>query len=248
GTFLTDNWLFFSGLAYHVDEKGLIQTGFHTINGVRYYLPADGRIVPGWHTVGTDTFYIQANGSLAVSAVIDGKTIGADGKVTGTAPVAQETVQAAVPVTAFQSTIQQIIDQITTPQMTPEQKLLACYVWVMDAITYQRSYDTPAGDWTKAYAAEAYSTGKGNCYRYAAAFAYLAKGLGYEARVCTGGIQSVRGGLTPHGWVEINFGGTWLLFDPDMQDTRRGTNYFAVTYEAFPVKPLVKETDWPVTF
>ena len=254
GTFLTDNWLFFAGLAYHVDQNGLIQIGFHKIGGVQYYLPADGRIIPGWNTVGNDTFFILENGSLAVNTVVDGKKIGADGRVTGAAPAQTAPTaptapaQPAAPMTAFHGTVQQILNQITTPEMTPDQKLLAAYVWVMDATTYLRSYETPAGDWTKAYAMDIYSTGRGNCYRYAAAFAYLARALGYETRVCTGSIQATRGGLTPHAWVEINFGDQWLLFDPDMQDARRGVNYFAVTYDAFPVKPLVKAADWPVAF
>ena len=97
------------------------------------------------------------------------------------------------------------------------------------------------------YALDIYATGQGNCYRYAAAFAYLARELGYTVRVATGQIAASRGGVTPHAWVEINVNGSWLICDPDMEDAKR-SNYYMRTYSNYPVKPLNKEREWPIEF
>lgn len=140
----------------------------------------------------------------------------------------------------FYAKVQGIIAAVTLPEQTPEEKLQACYQYVLDRTTYKRTYETPSGDWTKQYASDIYDTGYGNCYRYAAAFAYLAKGLGYEVHVCTGKIQAARGGVTPHGWVEVKIGDQWLICDPDMQDAKH-SNYYMRTYENYPVKPLITE-------
>lgn len=147
----------------------------------------------------------------------------------------------------FFGKVQNIITSVTTLDMTPDQKLRACYQYVLDHTTYKRTYDTPSGDWTRQYASDIYDTGKGNCYRYAAAFAYLAKGLGYQVHVCTGQISAARGGLTPHGWVEIWDGTQWLICDPDMQDSKGG-NYYLRTFANYPVKPLVQEQVWELSF
>ena len=45
-----------------------------------------------------------------------------------------------------------------------------------------------------------YETEKGNCYNFAAAFAMLARALGYDAEAISG---LVGGELQAHGWVEI---------------------------------------------
>ena len=78
-------------------------------------------------------------------------------------------------------------------------------MYIIDNTSYKRTYDTPAGDWTGEYAMQLYTSGEGNCYRYASAFAYLVSGLGYEARVVTGEIGARRGGTNPHGWAEVKF-------------------------------------------
>lgn len=250
GTFKRDDWLHHMDRNWYFGHEGYLLTGFHTISGILFYLPADGMFRVGWNTVSEGKYYLQQDGSVAVNTVIDGERIGADGLViTGRAAQAASSQAAAPtqPVSEFHRVCLEILSQITTPEMTNEQKLQAAYQWVLAVTTYKRTYETPSGDWTKAYAMDIYSTGQGNCYRYAAAFAYLAKALGYEVRVCTGQISARRGGTTPHGWVEVNYGGQWLICDPDMQDTTGG-NYYLKTFQAYPVKPLNKAADWPIAF
>ena len=131
--------------------------------------------------------------------------------------------------------------------MSEEDKLLACYNYVINTSGYRRTYETPTADWTSQFSWEILSSGEGNCFRYAAAYASLVKGLGYDARVATGFIGNRKGGLSPHGWTEVRIGDAWYIFDTEMHDAKNGKkNYYFKTYETYPSKPLKKEADWPV--
>jgi len=149
--------------------------------------------------------------------------------------------------TAFEAAVLQILSEITTDEMTQDEKRRACFDYVLGRAVYQRTYDQPSGDWTKDYAMDIYAFGTGNCYRYAAAFAYLAKAIGDDVKVCTGMIASSKGGLTPHGWVEITIDGIDYICDPDMHQMK-DEDYYMKTFEQYPVKPLEKEVEWDIAF
>ena len=142
-----------------------------------------------------------------------------------------------------------IVSANVSPEMSEIDKTRALYNYMMAATAYKRDYITPAGNWGPAYAYECLSTGYGNCYRYAAAFAHLLKAAGIESRIAYGQIHAARGGLTPHSWTEINIGGAWYVVDCEMQDAK-GTKYdfFMKTYDEYPVKPLVPQGYLPATF
>ena len=71
-----------------------------------------------------------------------------------------------------------------------------------------------------AYANKIFSTGKGDCYNFTAAFCFLARALGYEASsiagVC-GYVWNSTAAIT-HGWVEIVMDGNVYLFDPQIEN------------------------------
>lgn len=79
------------------------------------------------------------------------------------------------------------------------------------------------------------TTGRGNCYSYAAVFWALGRGLGYETIGISG---TMTGTDQPHSWVEIYFDGTPYIFDPEMEMVYRferdifDKDMFMVTYEA----------------
>ena len=135
----------------------------------------------------------------------------------------------------------------STASMTQSQQLQAAFDYLSKAVVYERSNETPSGDWLNEYATRTMSTNKGNCYGYAAAFGYIAKGLGYEARVCTGTVTSSLGGRTPHAWTEVKIGKKWYVFDAEMQRAKGG-GYYKQTYESYPAGPLIKETSQVVSF
>ena len=149
----------------------------------------------------------------------------------------------------LEQTVQGILSSCTNDSMDTAAKLRAAYQWVIDHTSYKRSYETPSGDWTKGYALEALTTGQGNCYRYGAALAYLAKGLGLDAKVVTGQIQSARGGVTPHCWTVITVDGTEYICDSEMADAKnRADAFYMKTFADYPVKPLVAQQEWAIDF
>lgn len=66
---------------------------------------------------------------------------------------------------------------------------------------------------TEWYAKYAFDHGVGHCYVKAAAFCYMARELGYEARLVKGYVPTASGSLSEHGWTEVKFGDTWYVFD-----------------------------------
>lgn len=140
-----------------------------------------------------------------------------------------------------------LIEAATNSRMNQKQQLRKCFDFLVNAVSYERSYDTPTGNWPGVYAVNMLENGKGNCYNYAAAFAYIARGLGYEAKVCTGTVTSSKGGRTPHAWTEIKMGDEWFVFDAEMQDAK-GDGYYRQTYSSYPAKPLDKEMTYTVSY
>ena len=140
-----------------------------------------------------------------------------------------------------------IVDASTVSGMTQKQELKSCFDYFVSASVYERKIDVPVGDWTEAYAKEIMTSSKGNCYNFAAAFAYIARSLGYEARVCTGTVESAYGGRTPHAWTEVRMGNNWYIFDTEMQRAK-GQGYYKQTYDTYPAGPIKKEASWTVYF
>lgn len=140
-----------------------------------------------------------------------------------------------------------VVDAATTGYMTQPQQLEEAFNTLVDNFSYERSYETPSGYWVKDYACKALSEKKGNCYGYASSFAYVATGLGYEARVCTGTVTSSLGGRTEHAWTEVKMGKKWYVFDAEMQDAK-GSGYYKQTYDSYPAGPLEKTSSYTVSF
>ena len=70
---------------------------------------------------------------------------------------------------------------------------------------------------------------RGNCYVMAATFCEMARALGYRAFFMAGSVPSLSGGLTPHGWVEIEEPDGLWVYDPDFQH-ETGLNGYRVRY------------------
>lgn len=98
-------------------------------------------------------------------------------------------------------------------------KLKKCYYYLSRNYSYKRYYTNlyPKAKDMKKFACDMFSSKEGNCHRYAACFAYIARVLGYDSRVVVGKISGYRGGMTPHGWTEVKKDGKWYVCDPDME-------------------------------
>lgn len=64
----------------------------------------------------------------------------------------------------------------------------------------------PQGNELSECACSLFDNGKGKCYRYVSAIAYIARVLGYLARTATGKVTSVHGG-----WAETRLDGCTML-------------------------------------
>lgn len=140
-----------------------------------------------------------------------------------------------------------VVDLSSTGSMTQPQQLEAAFDFIATYVSYVRSMEVPTGDWVREYASETLSTRTGNCYGYAASFAYVAKGLGYDARVCTGTVASSLGGRTAHAWTEVKMGNQWYIFDTEMQNAK-SFGYYKQTYDSYPAGPLEKTASYTVSF
>ena len=220
----------------------------------------------GWVEKKEGYYYVYNNGEIAKNTVIGIFAVGPTGLVTHQeaidqtnriiamqqAQAAQPQVQAApAPAAAgdLYSRCAAIVNSATNSSMSDIDKIRALYNYMMAATSYKRDNTKPVGNYGPQYAYEALTTGQGNCYRYASAYAYLLKAAGIESRIAYGQIHAARGGLTPHSWTEVNIGGNWYTVDCEMQDAK-GTKYdfFLKTYEEYPVKPLVPQGYLPVAF
>ncbi len=123
----------------------------------------------------------------------------------------------------------QFVGKYSTTSQSTSAKLQSCYNALWSKYPYKRYYESPSASKMAQFALDMFKNKQGNCYRYAAAFAYIAKVLGYEARVGVGQISAAAGGMTPHGWTEVKVGSTWYICDPDMQMNHPGVNSYMRT-------------------
>lgn len=97
----------------------------------------------------------------------------------------------------------------------------------------------PAGEWQEwsvPKAIDMYRSGGGNCYGYASLMCWLARRLGYDARVVSGNTLSSSQGQVPHGWVEVVEDGRTLIIDPERYHSMgAGYDLFMVTYDEAPI-------------
>ena len=75
------------------------------------------------------------------------------------------------------------------------------------------------------------NSGRGNCFGWASAYAYIATVLGYEARAAKGTTRLVSGGMGPHGWTMVNYGGSWKVCDANMNYK---ANCYMKSYGSYP--------------
>lgn len=115
---------------------------------------------------------------------------------------------------------QAVVARITNDKMSKEEKLRTCFEFVK---TYNGSRPrTPhytGIDWPVIYANDMFVNGSGNCCSYAAAFAYMAKAIGYEEVYCCNDAG--------HGWAEI----AGLIYDPERNKYDPAYSYFALSYD-----------------
>ena len=194
-------------------KQGTVTTKWKKIGGKQYYFipsgSSKGQMVTGWKVIGKTTYYFDKDGVRDNS-----KTVNSSRKSDKTGTAAEKTLKRA----------QAIVDQITTEKMSKAQKLRKCFDYVMKQYPGRRPR-TPhyyGKDWPVVYANDMFLDGSGNCFSYAAAFAYLAKACGYTEVYCCND--------TGHGWCEIN----GLIYDPEQYRNTTKYKYYGTSYKQVP--------------
>lgn len=230
------NWYKISGKWHYILKNGKGYSGWKKISGKKYYFDKEGKLADGWFKAGKKEYYQTKKSGLFTLSVIKNKANGNYYYVDETGKKIDNKLTKLL-VNVYRKT--------TNEKMSKEQKLRSMYMYLAKSrksnknVSYQRRYDDSKyigkNGWTADYAYQILSSGKGNCYRFACAFGYFAKMLGYDSYVRVGQCTSTRGGYTPHCWVEIQRKNkATLVCDPELQFAL-GTDLYQKTYQTYPI-------------
>ena len=191
-------WVVKKGYYYYKGAKGKNVTGVKKINGNYYLFDSKGRQRTGWRKIkGKYYFFNIAGGEEGYrlsSTKVNGLKLNKKG-----AAVLKTANQKLKAQTLYQYATW--VDSFIKPTMTNKQKLNACLKQLKKG-KFRSESDTivKKANWDVVCASEFYNRRKtkigSNCYRYAAAFAYMANAMGYkDVQVCA---------IYGHGWARIN--------------------------------------------
>ncbi len=172
----------------------------------------------GWQEINDKFYYFNDDGTMAKNTYVDYYKIEKDGTLGKKAADLKRKVQSVVAAQTKNCT-------------TSSEKLKACFDYTVNSNSYKRynSFSKYEG-WEMDYAYEMLTNHQGNCYRFAAEFMFLARELGYDAKIVTGLVTARAGGFLPHGWCEINQKGTIYVCDPDLKYETGHSKYYMTTY------------------
>ncbi len=185
-----------------------------------------GFIQTGWTQTGNKYRYFYSNGKPAVNCIVEKWYIDRSG-VRCDDPVLMTAVE--------------YVNAHSSPSQTNDQRLKSCYTYLYKNHKYKNPHGTasPKGPDVSNFAASMFQTKVGNCFGFASAFCYIAHVLGYESRVEVGKIVARAGGMTPHGFTGVKYGGRWLVCDAMMQWQYNNVNLYMVPDSKFPFRHSV---------
>ena len=190
----------------------------------------------------------KRNGKVTIYAKVNGKTLSCAVRVKGITPTENyimgskkegyyyvdgtgSRVYDAQIVTALN-----FLNSVSSPAQTPRERMLACFRRLC-TYTYSWHPDSPSAWVMPTYAADTFRTKIANCWRFGAAFAYIARVLGYDTRVCIGGVTAYQNSeLSNHGWCEVYIDGTWKMVDVSMQKHHPEVSLFLVPRDRYPFR------------
>ena len=181
--------------------NGIIADGKITVNGEAYYF-TNGLFRTGYQKINGKKYYFSSNGVIEKNGIVGSAKDGwyyADKN--GICCESEEIRLAAEYMMKY------------CKGNTLDGKMKSGFLYMAKNFPYKRSYDHPKGASDLApLAADLFKNQKGNCFRYAAGFACVARIAGYRSRVVIGTTAG-----SPHGWTEVLVNGEWLICDPDAQ-------------------------------
>lgn len=200
---------------YYFGIKGALKTGFRVIKKKTYYFNPDGKMAVGWLKLSGKKYYFNSDGTMQTGWKNIGKKAYYFDEKTGVMDPKKTTKKR---ISELEQLCEDIVNQQVKKSDSTNEKIRKLFQYVTWNHSYVRSYNTPSGyDWYRSYAKNMLKSKGGNCYSYAAAFACLVKkATNLPVRVARGMTPGASVPLTPHGWCEVQIGGTWYVFDPDL--------------------------------
>lgn len=180
-----------SSVPHTEDESGITWTSLELKSGYE----------PGFVNIEGWLYYVKEDGYFLRDSNVGDLNFGADGRYTSGDAELDELVAGI---------LKTIIEE--NPDADRLTLLRRGHEYCRDAFTYLRknSYAMGKTGWEVNDAKVMFTSLRGNCYNYAAAFWAVARGLGYEAYAISGTVTQTD---QPHGWVEIEFDGAIYIFD-----------------------------------
>ena len=178
-----------------------------TIDGKLYHVSKNGyaidRYAKGLHEIDGGMYYVKEDGSFLTNSAVEYLTFDANGRYTsGNA--------------TLDSYVDQALAACTNSGMTKAQKLRAAYLYVRDHGAYLARPHQARGTtaWAEESALFMFEHKKGNCYCFAGQFLYMARRLGYNAYVVSGGVGRKD---SDHAWVMICENGVPYIYDVELE-------------------------------
>lgn len=191
-----------------------------TIDGKLYHVSKNGyaidRYAKGLHEIDGGMYYVKKDGSFLTNSAVEYLTFDANGRYTsGNA--------------TLDSYVDQALAVCTNSGMTKAQKLRAAYLYVRDHGAYLARPHQARGTtaWAEESALFMFEHKKGNCYCFAGQFLYMARRLGYNAYVVSGGVSRKD---SDHAWVMICENGVPYIYDVELEWGYRAGRYGHAEY------------------
>ena len=219
-----DNWVKVSKTEErYADASGAITQYYaDRSDGLRIRKGANGEYLKGWQKLGNSWFYLDPK---------DGKAVTGWKTINGTSyNFGKDYKWVTI------SNNERLDAYLYSIMKKNNNSFRKCYDYISYNYSYRSGSAPSGGNWSVDFALDMAKRGSGNCYRYAALFAWVAKGLGYNAKAVTGYVPSAAGGWAPHGWVEIYYQGKTYICDPDLQHDYPYMNFYWQTYASAPLE------------
>ena len=198
---------------YKTGAAKKITTGWYTLDSKKYYYKS-GKYVTGWNKISDKYYFFNKSGVMSQNCIEGDYYVDKNG-----VRCSDETIKLAV----------KFVNAHSKKTDTNAKRLKDCYTYLYKNGTYTRVYGVPGKSDLSGRAKDMFKTMKGNCYSFAAAFAYIARVLGYDSKVEVGQVISASGSWANHGWSWVKNDGNWLICDPVKQWQFNKVNSYMVT-------------------
>ncbi len=215
----------FPAIAGEFQQDSTILSGWVKERGKTFYYE-EGKKVHGWNKI-SGKYYYFTNQGLQRNKIVGSRKTGRYYVDAEGVRIIDKQISLAV----------DFVEKYSNVTQSSTARLKECYRKLC-TYPYVRIYgDHPSSDKISSYANYMLTKKGGNCYRYASAYAYIAKVLGFDVRVCVGGVTSRSSwGLSPHGWCELLINDGWKIVDCSIGRAHRNRNFFLISRGSYPFR------------